>query len=128
MQPTIKPGYDSSERPLEAFQVVFVILGLIAFPAALTLNTVREPGVLEITSANPTPLGYALSLLIFVLPTIALAWWFGRRPDLKLARGAFGRTIGVLLPLGFGLDLLFGNTFFTFPNQLAVFGIDVPAL
>src|SRR5687767_4664799 len=62
MQPTIKPGYDSAERPLEAFQVVFVILGLIAFPAALTLNTVREPGVLEISSTNPTPLGYALSL------------------------------------------------------------------
>jgi hypothetical protein len=34
----------------------------------------------------------------------------------------------VLLPLGFGLDLLFGNTFFTFPNELAVLGVDVPAL
>jgi len=43
-------------RPqLEAFQVVFVILGLLVLPAALTLQTVQHPGQLEITSPNPTP-------------------------------------------------------------------------
>lgn len=34
----------------------------------------------------------------------------------------------MLAPLGFLLDLLFGNTFFTFPNKLATLGINVPAL
>jgi hypothetical protein len=113
---------------LEAFQVVFLILGLIALPAALTLNTVRSPGSLQIDAANPTPLGYTVSLVIFLAPAAALAWWFHRRPDLAFARRAFWWTIAVLLPLGFGLDLLFGNTFFVFPNEMSVLGVDVPAL
>ena len=117
----------SARSRVEAFQVVFVTLGLIAFPAALTLNTVRSPGTLQIDAADPTPLGYTMSLAIFVVPAVVLAWWFRRRPDLVLARGAFWRTVAVLLPLGFGLDLLFGNTFFTFPNELAVLGIEVPS-
>jgi hypothetical protein len=34
----------------------------------------------------------------------------------------------VLTPLGFLLDLLFGNAFFVFPNKLATLGWGVPAL
>jgi len=53
---------------LAAFQVVFVILGLLVLPAALTLQTVQHSGGLEITSTNPTPLGYTVSLLFFLVP------------------------------------------------------------
>jgi hypothetical protein len=45
-----------------------------------------------------------------------------------LARTSFWRTIAVLTPVGFGLDLLFGNAFFTFFNAHATLGIGVPAL
>ena len=116
-------------RPqLEAFQVVFVILGLLVLPAALTLQTVQHPGRLEITSTNPTPLGYTVSLLLFLVPAAALLWWLRQRRDLARQRRACGRTLAVLVPLGFLLDLLFGNAFFTFPNPAATLGLRVPAV
>jgi hypothetical protein len=52
---------------------------------------------------------------LFIVPIVALAWWFACRPDLQFPRKAFWRTIAVLAPLGFVLDLLFGNTFL--PSQ-----------
>src|SRR5213596_3136654 len=116
-------------RPqLAAFQVVFVILGLLVLPAALTLQTVQHPGRLEITSTNPTPLGYTVSLLFFLVPAAALLGWLRQRHDLALQRRACGRTLAVLAPLGFLLDLLFGNAFFTFPNKAATLSCEVPAL
>src|SRR5262249_23193157 len=113
---------------LEAFQVVFVILGLVVLPTALTLHTVQHPGRLEIASDNPTPLGYTLSLLLFLVPAAALLWWLRRRRDLGLQRRACVRTLMVLVPLGFVLDLVFGNMFFTFPNHAATLGIRLPAV
>jgi hypothetical protein len=116
-------------RPqLEAFQVVCVILGLLVLPAALTLQTVQHPGRLEITSTNPTPLGYTVSLLLFLVPAAVLLWWLRQRRDLARQRRACGRTLAVLVPLGFLLDLLFGNAFFTFPNPAATVGLRVPAV
>ena len=49
-------------------------------------------------------------------------------PDLQFPRKAFWRTIAVLTPLGFLLDLLFGNAFFVFPNKSATLGWEVPGL
>jgi hypothetical protein len=65
---------------------------------------------------------------LFVVPVAALGWWFACRPDLKFPRKAFWRTIAVLTPVGFLLDLLFGNAFFVFPNKAATLGLDVPAV
>jgi hypothetical protein len=113
---------------LEAFQVIFVMLGLVVLPAALTLRTVSHPGRLEIASANPTPLGYTISLSLFVVPVSALLWWLCQRRDLRLQRRACGRTLALLVPLGVVLDLVFGNTFFTFPNSAATLGIGLPAV
>jgi hypothetical protein len=110
-----------------AFYVVFAIAAALIIPAALTLRTVVHPVVLQATSDNPTPLGYTWSLLLFIIPIGALGWWFGSRPDLQFPRKAFWRTIAVLTPLGFLLDLLFGNAFFVFPNKLAILGWEVPA-
>src|SRR6266542_1948340 len=102
-----------------AFYVIFAMAAVLVFPAALALRTVIHPAILQATSDNPTPLGYTWSLLLFIIPIGALGWWFACRPDLIFPRKAFWRTIAVLAPLGFVLDLLFGNAFFVFPNKLA---------
>src|SRR5512140_4043157 len=111
-----------------AFLVVFAIAAALIVPAALTLRTVVHPVVLQPTSDNPTPLGYTWSLLLFIIPIAALGGWFACRPDLRFPRKAFWRTIAVLTPLGFVLDLLFGNTFFVFPNKAATLGCEIPAV
>lgn len=118
----------SERRPKQAFQVVFVIVALLTVPAALTLRTVAHPGVLAISSQNPTPLGYTVSLLLFIVPIIALSAWFFHRADLRFQRRSFWWTLLVLAPLGFILDLLFGNAFFIFFNKRATLGFTVPAL
>src|SRR5437867_11252423 len=102
-----------------AFHVIFAIAAALVIPAALALRTVIHPVILQATSDNPTPLGYTWSLLLFVVPIGGLGWWFAYRPVLVFPRKAFWRTIAVLAPLGFVLDLLFGNTFFIFPNKAA---------
>jgi hypothetical protein len=112
----------------QAFQVVFAIVAVLALPATITLRQVAQPGVLQIDSQNPTPLGYTVSLLLFLVPIVVLGWWFVTRPDLQFPRKAFWRTIAVLAPVGFVLDLLFGNAFFTFSNKHATLGIDVPGI
>jgi hypothetical protein len=111
-----------------SFYVVFAIAAVLVVPAAIALRTVVHPAILKPTSDNPTPLGYTWSLVLFTIPIAALGWWFAYRPDLRFPRKAFWRTIGVLTPIGFLLDLLFGNTFFIFPNKAATLGFDIPAL
>jgi hypothetical protein len=123
-----KAGQADSRYSREAFQVVFAIAALLIIPATIALRTVTHPAVLQSSSENPTPLGYTWSLLLFLVPIAGLAWWFARRSDLQFPRAAFWRTIAVLAPLGFVLDLLFGNAFFIFPNQQANLGIGIPAL
>ena len=118
----------SANRPRQGSGIVFLIAVLLIVPAAITLHTVRVPGVLAIGSDDPTPGGYTVSLLLFVVPIGALGAWFATRPDLQLQRMAFWRTIAVLAPLGFVLDLLFGNAFFTFLNAGSTLGLGVPAL
>ena len=112
----------------QSFYVIFAIIAALAIPATIALRTVIHPGVLQVTSDNPTPVGYTWSLLLFIVPILALGWWFACRPDLQFPRKAFWRTIAVLAPIGFVLDLLFGNAFFTFTNKHATLGIGVPAL
>src|SRR5207248_6184695 len=112
----------------KSFYVVFAIAASLIVPAAIALRTIVHPAILQATSDNPTPLGYTWSLALFIIPIGVLAWWFGCRPDLKFPRKAFWRTIAVLAPLGFALDLLFGNAFFIFANKAATLGCDLPAL
>lgn len=112
----------------KSFYVIFAIAAALIVPAAIALRTVVHPGILQATSDNPTPLGYTWSLALFIIPIGVLAWWFGCRPDLKFPRKAFWRTIAVLAPLGFALDVLFGNAFFIFPNKAATLGCNVPGL
>src|SRR5882724_599240 len=115
-------------RERKSFYVVFAIAAALVIPAAIALRTVVHPAILQATSDNPTPLGYTWSLLLFIVPIAALGWWFACRPDLQFPRKAFWRTIAVLTPVGFLLDLLFGNAFFSFPNKAATLGCSVPAI
>jgi hypothetical protein len=115
-------------QPNEAFQVIVAIAAVLVIPAAITLRRVAQPGVLQVVSDNPTPFGYTWSLLLFIVPIAALVCWFLRRPDLDFPRKAFLRTLALLTPSGFALDLLFGNGFFTFSNKAATLGISVPGI
>src|SRR4029077_6867485 len=115
-------------RERQSFYVIFAIAAALVLPAAMALRPVIHPVVLQATSDNPTPLGYTWSLLFFIVPIGALGWWFACRPDLQFPRKAFWRTIAVLTPLGFLLDLLFGNAFFVFPNKSATLGWEIRAV
>jgi hypothetical protein len=119
-------GENSSPR-LSAW-IVAAMVAMIAVPAAITLHTVSSPGTLQESSSNPTPQGYSWSLLLFVVPTVVIAFWFLPGEGVEIPRRAFWRTIAVLVPLGFGLDFFFAHRFFVFPNQGATLGIRAPAM
>jgi hypothetical protein len=111
--------------------VVAAMVGLIALPAALTLHTVRVPPVLDANDsqiANPSPYGYTVSLLLFLFPIAALLIWIFPREGVSVPKRAFLWTIGVLFPVGAGLDFFFAHLFFTYGNPAATLGITAPAL
>ena len=53
------------------------ILLVILVPAVLTLRTVEE-GIARVQSSDPTPYGYTISLLIYLIPIATLMTWFFR--------------------------------------------------
>ena len=114
--------------PLRSSWLVLVLLVMMVIPAAITLKTVQFPGTLQISNPNPTPFGYTLSLSLFIIPIIVIGGWLVPSERLAFPRRAFWWTIGLLVPVGFGLDFFFGNTFFVFPNPGATLGIGAPAL
>lgn len=114
--------------PRTCAALVFLLLMLVAIPTAITLRTVEDPGSLVITSTNPTPYGYTVSLLIFFVPIAVIAFWLLPQEKLSVPRRAFWTTIALLFPLGAGLDYFFAALFFTFLNPGATLGIHAPAL
>jgi hypothetical protein len=110
-----------------AFGVVLAMILVVVVPATIALNTVKRAGVLEVP-ADPTPLGYTWSLLLFAVPLLTLAFWFLRHPQYSFQKKSFWRTLAVLVPLGVVLDVFFGHDFFTFENPQATLGISFPAL
>jgi hypothetical protein len=113
---------------MKAAVVVGYIVSVLILPAALTLQTVSDPGTLVVTSDNPTPLGYTLSLSLFIVPMLAIGWWFFRKPKIDVQKKAFLLTVALLFPLGVILDVLFASAFFVFHNHNAVLGITLPAV
>jgi hypothetical protein len=107
---------------------VIAMLAMVVVPAAITLNSVRVPGRLQLLNPNPSPYGYTWSLLLFIIPIAAIAFWFLPGENVRIPRRAFWWTIGVLVPLGCLLDLVFAQWFFVFPNRAATLGINAPAL
>jgi hypothetical protein len=108
--------------------IVLIILAMVAVPAAITLNRVRDAASIRISGDNPTPYGYTWSLLLFIVPIIVIAVWLFPHERIQLPKRAFWRTIAVLVPLGCALDFFFAHKFFAFPNGHATLGISAPAL
>jgi hypothetical protein len=104
------------------------MLGMVAIPAGITLHTVRVAAVAQVAGSNPTPYGYTVSLLLFVVPIVVISLWFLPREGVRIPQRAFWRTIAILVPIGFGLDFFFAHLFFVFPNAAATLGIGAPAI
>jgi hypothetical protein len=104
------------------------MLAMISVPAFLTLHRVRVSSPVIALSPDPSPYGYTVSLLLFVIPILVIAFWFIPRDEIRISRKAFWWTIGILFPLGALLDFLFASRFFLFPNPGATLGIKAPAL
>src|SRR5579863_108993 len=119
-------GTDPSPR-LSAW-IVVAMLAMVAIPATITLRTVRSPGMLQVPGSDPTPYGYTWCLLLFIVPIVVIGFWFVPAESVEIPRRAFWRTIGVLVPLGFGLDFFFAQRFFVFVNRGATLRIGAPAL
>jgi hypothetical protein len=107
--------------------IVIGMLAMVVIPAAFTLRSVDSPGKLEV-GPNPSPHGYTWSLLLFIVPIVTIALWFLPSEGLEIPQRAFWRTIGILVPIGCLLDVVFAQWFFEFPNPHATLGILAPAL
>lgn len=111
-----------------AASVVIYFIFILVIPVAITLNSVTIPATVIQNSNNPTPLGYTISLSLFLFPMAALLFWMLRLKNLTFQKRAFNYTVILLAPMGIILDILFGNSFFLFENHNAVTGISFPAL
>src|SRR5262249_46333884 len=96
--------------------------------AVLTLKTVQISSVVDVSTKNPSPFGYTVSLLLFAVPIVAIGFWFVPQEEVRISKKAFWWTIGLLFPIGAALDFLFAHIFFTFPNPEATLGWKAPAL
>jgi hypothetical protein len=110
------------------FIAVAVVLGMFVLPAALTLRRVRVPSVVDVLPPNPSPYGYTVSLLLFLVPIAVIAGWLVPQDHVRISKKSFLRTIAILFPLGAALDFFCAHLFFKFPNPGATLGIPAPAL
>jgi hypothetical protein len=117
-----------SPSPRTSFLLVIGILVMIAIPAAFTLHTARIAPVIDRNAQELTPYGYTISLLLFIVPILAISIWFLPNEGVRISRKSFWRTIALLFPLGAALDFFFGRFFLTFPNPNATLRIKAPAL
>jgi hypothetical protein len=106
--------------------IVLGMLAMIVIPAAIALHSVTHPAALQV-QPNASPHGYTWSLLLFMIPIVVIAVWFLPSEGLEIPQRAFWRTIGILVPIGCLLDVIFAQWFFLFPNRQATLGIDAPA-
>ncbi len=102
---------DESRVHMSPPAIVLAMLGVGALPIWLTLRTVAA------SDANvTTPLGYTWSLSLWIVPVLVLLPWWLRQRDAADRRAAVS-TVACLASLGALLDIVFGNSFFTFPNH-----------
>ncbi|MGA1865657.1 MAG: hypothetical protein ACMUHX_11420, partial [bacterium] len=111
-----------------AASVVIYLIFILVIPVAITLNSVKIPATVIQNSNNPTPLGYTISLSLFLFPAVAIIFWMLHFKKLTFQKRAFNYTVILLSLVGIILDLLFGNSFFIFKNHNAVIGISFPAI
>ena len=129
--------------------IVILMIAVLVIPAFLALRSIQLPGELVFPSDSAsvsdaivaqdnhkpekkvyphlsTPYGYTWSLALFIVPILTIWHWLHFSFKNKVIEKSFMLTIGVLVPIGFILDLVLGNLFFDFPNQGAILGIYLP--
>lgn len=110
--------------PRRDILIILSTVLVVALPAFLTLATVRSaPGV----QPPDTPLGYTVSLLLFLVPVLAVGVWHLWHPKHPIHRRALLTAVLAITLIGVVLDFIFGYAFFTFPNPDATLGIRLPA-
>lgn len=114
--------------PRASSWIVLFVLGTLVVPAWLTLSRVRVSSVVDVSVPNSSPYGYTVSLLLFIVPIVAIGGWLVPQEGVKISKRSFARTIALLFPMGAILDFFFAHLFFTFPNSKATLGIPAPAL
>jgi lycopene cyclase domain-containing protein len=122
------PHRPASVSPLASFRLVLAIVGMIALPAALTFDRIQVSAAVDPSIANPSPYGYTVSLLLFIVPIAVIGLWLVPKEDIKISKTSFLWTIGILFPLGAALDFFFARIFFTYSNPGATLRITAPAL
>lgn len=123
------PKRDNPSTP--GFSIVLAMLAMVAVPVASTLHSVKRPAfqpLKDVIPGNPSPYGYPVSLLIFIVPIFLIAVWFLPQEHIRVSKKAFWWTIAILFPLGAALDFFLAQYFFQFPNPSATLGILAPAL
>lgn len=115
--------------PLSSFLTVLLVLAMLAGPAALTLHRVRVSAIVDFAkNPNPSPYGYTVSLLFFIVPIVVIGWWLVPQERIRISKRSFLITLALTIPLGVVLDFFFAHVFLTFPNPAATLGIRAPAL
>jgi len=107
------------------------MLAMISVPVDLTLHSVKVSAYIplaQLLPQNPSPHGYTVSLLIFVIPVVLILFWFLPNEHIRISKRAFGITVLLLTLAGAALDFFFAHVFFYFPNPNAVLPIHAPAL
>jgi hypothetical protein len=122
------PRLNQSSSPRTSFWLVAAMLGMVSVPAYFTLHRVRVTPPALPFAPQPSPYGYTVSLLLFIIPIVVILFWFVPREGIKVSKRALTWTVGLLFPLGAALDFFFASFFFTFPNAGATLGIPAPAL
>jgi hypothetical protein len=122
-----QPRSHGTPKPTVAASIVIAMLAMIAIPAAITLRSVVTPATVQAIK-GASPHGYTWSLLLFVVPILAIGVWFLPSEGLDVPQKAFWRTVGILVPIGCLLDVVFAQWFFRFPDPKATLGILAPAL
>ncbi|HEY2861537.1 MAG TPA: hypothetical protein VGJ21_24220 [Terracidiphilus sp.] len=108
--------------------LALLMLVMIGVPASLTLYTARVAPGIPLDVKDPSPYGYTVSLLLFVVPIGVIVFWLIPQERLRISKQSVVRTIAILFPLGAALDFFFAHSFFTFPNPGATLRITAPAL
>ncbi len=102
-----------SEKPA---RTLLLIAAVLAIPATIALDTATVTPEELAAGADPTPLGYTWSLVLFYFPALVVIGWLLQNPLFPIQRKALGITVAILLPLLALLDIFLGNLFFKWPN------------
>jgi hypothetical protein len=113
-------------KPIDPW-VVGAMLCLLAIPAIPTLRAVRHTVFIDVAGQHASPLGYTISLSLFVIPILVIGLWLLPQSGKKIPQKAFWTTIAILFPLGAALDFFFATRFFVFPEPAATLGLFIPA-